>query len=113
AVGGEVFVFGAGGEDVRVAVVGQDIETAVGQDHRTPRVAAAGPFGDLGVPDFLAALQLVAVRQAGLFENVYVIADDDAGADALVGWLGMQPQPIIGDIAGAAELDGDGRASEA
>ena len=77
---GEQLVLRAGGEDVRVAVLAEHVEPAVGDDHRTPG-HVAGPLVDL--PDLLAGLQLVAVRDAVRFEDVNVLADDDAGADAL------------------------------
>ena len=64
------------------------------------------------LPEFLAGLQVVAVGRAVLVDHVDVVADDHAGADAL-DVAGMEPEAVLGDVARAAQLDGEGGAAVA
>src|SRR5262249_7782931 len=81
AVGGEQFVLGTGSENESAGIPVHDVEFAVGVDHGAP-VASAGPFFD--VPDLLTRRQFIAARDAVVLQDIPVVVDDDAGADALV-----------------------------
>src|SRR5262245_40082091 len=111
AVGGQQLeLLRIGGDDKGVAATVADVEPAVGVHHRSPG-AAAGTF--LECPHWLAGRQLEALRRTAFGENVDVFADDDARADALRVGLGVMPEPVLGDVARAAELDRQRRAAKA
>src|ERR1051325_119160 len=95
AIGRQHLILRTGVEDDRRGVARQAVELAVRVDHRAP-VRAGRTL--LGFPDFLGGLQLVAARRAVVFEDVDVIADDDAAADALV-VLRVMPEAVLGDVA--------------
>src|SRR5262249_40674281 len=104
AVGRQQLVLRAGGEYKRAGVARHDVGVAGGVGHGTPVF-----FGGAAVclPDLLAGGQLVAVGRAVFFEDVDVVPDDDAGADAL-DVFGVMPEAVFGDVAGAADFDGEG-----
>src|SRR5205807_1629272 len=77
---------------------------------RAPGRAVAWTLLDL--PGLLAGGQLIAARHAILIDDVDMVADDHAGPDAL-GVAGMLPEAVLGDVARAAQLDGQGGTAEA
>src|SRR5262245_47261882 len=109
-VGGQYFELRAGGQYERVAVAHEQVEPAVGVNHRTPG-RTLEPL--LVLPQVVAGLQLVAVRHRVLIDHVDVFADDHPRSDALGRGRLLHPEPVRRDVVRPAKLHGEGRTAEA
>src|SRR5262245_10657587 len=109
-VAGHLFVaFRIRLEDDGGCILVRYIQISIGEDHRAPIVSAAGAIR----PEDFARLGFQTFDGAGAgIRSKNMLADKNAGADAL--WILFDsPNAIgLGDIAAAAELEADRRAVE-
>lgn len=104
-------IIGAGGENVGVALAADDVQAIPCGDHRPP-TADAGPLRRLR-PKLFAGGHLEAVRGAALFDDIDVLADDDARTDSLRQSLGVMPSRSLVISPSPPSLTGRRRAVEA